>query len=277
MPRIAVIGLGGWSVFMKVDHFHAPGETIHASSLHEEPGGKGYNQAIAAKKLGADVSFLYAIGQDERGKQCEAYLHQKQIRSKAVLCMDPTAYGVILTDAEGENQVTIFPGAQLPVKAVDLFSEEIKNADAVLLQQEVPASVNLRAIELALIYQKRIILNPAPPASYTNDLAGTPNLIIVPNEHEAQSLMLERFFSVVVTQGAKGVTVYDSGRWTSIPAPVVHAVDTTGAGDVFCAALTVRLCQGYSLMESAKFACHLASESTRYPCVMPAIECLPSP
>ena len=127
MSKIAVIGIIGNSVFLPVDHFHIGGETVEASSVHFEPGGKGFNQAVAAARCGAEVSFLAAVGLEYREEFAD-FLDKEQISHTLIFKDDSTAFAAIVTDKSGSNHVTVYQGAQLCGSDVLLFKEKIKNA-----------------------------------------------------------------------------------------------------------------------------------------------------
>ena len=123
--KISVLGLCGNSVFLNVDHFHMPGETVHARGLYAEPGGKGYNQAVAAARLGAEVSFLGCIGDDPDGRACMDFLRKEGIVPVPQIQKGvPSAYACILTDQEGENRVTVFSGAAQMLTAEFVYENE---------------------------------------------------------------------------------------------------------------------------------------------------------
>ena len=142
MSRIAVIGIIGNSVFLPVEKFHVGGETVEASSVHFEPGGKGFNQAVAAARCGATVSFLAAVGR-EYGREFAEFLDGEGIRHTLVKKDDSTAFAAIVTDKAGSNHVTVYQGAQLSENDVLLFEGEIRNADVLLLNNEVSEAVNI--------------------------------------------------------------------------------------------------------------------------------------
>jgi len=122
VAKIFVIGICGNSVFMETDHFHKKGETIVAKSYNSEYGGKGFNQAVAAARMGAEVSFLGAVGSDQHAKGCEKTLVDEGIKPCLAVKNAITASAFILTDKHGENQVTVYRGAQL--SAEDVYTYE---------------------------------------------------------------------------------------------------------------------------------------------------------
>lgn len=251
MAKISVIGMCGMSIFMKVDHFHQSGETLIADDIFFEVGGKGINQAIAASRMGEKVSFLTAVGDDSYGKECMEVARQNGLNATfAIKENKKTAIAYILTDKDGNNQVTEFMGAVLDVSDVMKFEEEISDSDILLLQQEIPNEVNKKAIEIAKKYGVKVILNPAPPRKIDNEIVNEV-YIITPNEQEARFIDSERFRNIVTTLGANGCMI--NGK-TIIDALTVDAVDTTGAGDTFNGVLASWIAEGESLENSARYA-----------------------
>ena len=267
MARIAVIGLTGNSVFMCVPRFHAGGETVHATDFHSELGGKGFNQAVAAARQGAEVSFLTAAGAEDAEK-VRAFLSAEGIKGMVVGNAMPSAHATILTDGTGETRVTVFPGARLDVSDVEPFAEAIASADILLLTNEVPEAVNVRAAEIASASGVKIILNPAPARALPLALSSRV-CIFTPNEFETAGLENVPG-EVVETLGAKGCRICSTGE--VIPAvPCSEAVDSTGAGDTFNGVLAVRLAEGLPLAEACAEANAAAAQSVAIRYVLPAI------
>lgn len=249
MSKIAVIGLVGNSAFLSVDKFHEGGETVHARSVHFEPGGKGYNQAVAAARYGAEVSFLGAVGEDGY-ESIRAFSKAEGIDAVLVKKDDATAFATIITNAEGANQVTVYPGARLDAADVALFERQIAEADVLLINNEVLEEVNVRAVEIAKANSTRVILNPAPARKTSPYILENVSLF-TPNEHETEGL--ENKTNLIVTLGAKGCLLKETGEIV----PAVHVgetVDTTGAGDTFNGVLAVMLAEGAPLREAAERA-----------------------
>lgn len=201
MSRIAVIGIIGNSVFLPVERFHEGGETVEASSVHFEPGGKGFNQAVAAARCGASVSFLAAVGCENR-KEFADFLDNEKISHTLVFKEESTAFAAIVTDKSGNNHVTVYQGAQLSADDVLPFEEEIKNADILLLNNEVSEEVNIAAIKIAKKNGVKCILNPAPARASDKFILDNIDLF-TPNEHE--TLGIEDNENVVITLGKKAV------------------------------------------------------------------------
>ena len=254
MSKIAVIGIIGNSVFLPVEKFHEGGETVEASSVHFELGGKGFNQAVAASRCGADVSFLGAIG-TECPDEATAFLENESIRHTLVRKDGSTAFAAILTDACGSNHVTVYQGAQLSADDVSAFEQEIKNADVLLLNNEVDEAVNVKALEYAKKYKVKCILNPAPARCSCDFILDNVDLF-TPNEHE--TVGIDNLENILVTLGKRGCLIKADGKLI----PAVNSgnvVDTTGAGDTFNGVLCAMLAEGRDLLSSAMIANKIAS------------------
>lgn len=251
MPKISVIGICGNSIFMYADHFHEKGETLVADSVFEEIGGKGINQAVAAKRMGAEVSFLCAIGDDENGKKSMDAAKEEGISGHfKVKCGKATPFAFILTDKNGENRVTVHKSAELSVEDVCSFENEIAKSDILLLQQEVPLEVNEKAVEIAEKYGVKVILNPAPIRKISDNMAEK-IFAVTPNEQEMQAIDTKRFKNCIATLGKDGCSI--NGEIT-VPAIRVKAVDTTGAGDTFNGVLAVCIAEGMTLEKACRYA-----------------------
>ena len=283
MARIAVIGLVGKSMFFDVPHFHAGGETVTARGYYEEWGGKGFNQAVAAARQDAAVAFLGACSTEDK-KAIEDFCRAEGVVARLCAKRRPTACAAILTDGTGETRVTVYPGAELEMKDVDCFAGSIATADFLLLNNEVPESVNLAAVEIAQKYGVKILFNPAPVRKLPKAILEAVS-IFTPNESEegllAECLIAEASRTqhpapktkhqteVVTTLGAKGCRIRSTGE--VIPAPPAKAVDSTGAGDTFSAVLSVRLAEGETLREACAAANAAAAQSVEKRFVLPAL------
>lgn len=234
--------MAGNSAFLSVDHFHAPGETVAAEGIHFEPGGKGFNQAVAAARFGGEVSFLCAVGREYR-QEIRQFLLDDGITPVLAEKVESTAFASILTDKQGQNQVTVYRGAELEDADVEQFAAYIADADILLLNNEVPQTVNERAIAIAKKHNTRVILNPAPARPLSASVLAQTDLF-TPNEQE--SAALPDLGNTVITLGSKGCKIAATGE--ILPAlPVSHVVDTTGAGDTFNGVLAVGLARGADL------------------------------
>ena len=262
MARVAIIGLVGKSMFFEVPRFHSGGETIHADGFHEEWGGKGFNQAVAAARQDAAVSFLGAVNASD-AKPLKDFCAKEGVRAILAAKKIPTACAAILTDAAGETRVTVYPGAELEARDVDGFAGAIATADILILNNEVPEAVNLAAVELAVKYGVRILFNPAPARKQPKAISDAVS-VWTPNEFE-ESALGDVPGEVVTTLGSKGCRIRSTGE--TIPAaPCGRVVDTTGAGDTFSGVLAVRLAEGESLRDACVAANAAAAKcvSARY-------------
>lgn len=278
-PVIGAIGLGGESVFLSVDHFHAPGETLRAEVFFMEPGGKAYNQAVAAARLGAKVYFFGAVGSDYGGSLCRDVLEAEGITPVLQTVPDAnTAYACILTDRNGENQVTVSRGAADILSPDFLYEQEscIAQCTHLLLGLECPIEATTAALALAKKHGIFTILNPAPAIPLDLDFLRlfdliTPNLqeatVLLGLEHTpepaelAQLLCNAGLTNAVVTLGSKGSLLITPSQQMLFPALPVTAVDTTGAGDTFNAALAVAISQDQSMAEAIEFATNASAWS----------------
>lgn len=286
--KITVIGLCGRSVFMDVEHFHAPGETVHAAGLYSEPGGKGYNQAVAAARLGAEVSFITCVGDDGDGRDCLRLLEREGVSHCAlVLPNESTAYACILTDSGGENRVTVFQGAasKLTAEFIQAHEELIASSDMLLLNNEYPQECNLAALEIAEKHGVPVLLDPAPAREADREFLSR-LYVITPNLSEAELLasgasggldMLPQKLRelgvsrAVVTLGEKGALLAENGKPLLFPAIKCPVKDTTGAGDCFSAALAVALAGGESLAAAVQKAINASALSVSKKYVMPSL------
>ncbi len=274
--RVAVIGLAGQSAFLTADHFPAPGETISCSSLFFEPGGKGYNQAIACVRQGVETLFVGAVGNDSSAKECRQGLEQEGIKVRFVEKELPTAYAVITTISGGENTVQVLGGAAKTLSEEDLREnavfEELGENDYLLIQNELSSECLTAAVKLAREKGISVIFNPAPAENVDVALISLCELI-TPNYGEAKYLagfseeaepsaqeLFDAFkrMSVkkaVVTMGGSGALIIDEEGYKLIPAfSAGEVVDTTGAGDTFNGTLTAALAMHKDLEEAVRIA-----------------------
>ena len=266
MARLSVIGLVGKSQFFDVPRFHAGGETITARGFHEEWGGKGFNQAVAAARQGAAVAFLGACASADVAS-IDALCRAEGVVARLKGKRRASACAAILTDGSGETRVTVYPGAELDAADVDGFAGSIATADFLLLNNEVPEAVNLAAVEIAAQYGVKVIFNPAPARPLPKRISEAVWLF-TPNEFEEAALG-DVPGEVVTTLGARGCRIRSTGE--VVGAPSVTAVDSTGAGDTFNAVLAVRLADGEPLGEACAAANAAAAQSVRVRYVLPSL------
>ena len=268
--KIVVIGSSNTDMTIKGDRLPKPGETVLGGEFRMGPGGKGANQAVAAQRLGADVSFICKVGRDIFGDNAIAGYQKEGIDCSRILRSDKASgTALILVDGNAENCIAVAPGANadLTPEDVDSVADVIRSADYLILQLEIPVESVLRAAKIAHEAGVYVILNPAPACHLPDELFGYISLI-TPNQTESallsgvgdnldaavEKLMQLGVKDVVVTLGSKGSLVISEGTRALVPSLKVKAVDTTAAGDTFCGALCVALSEGCSLVDAAGFA-----------------------
>ena len=268
--KVVVIGSSNTDMTIKGDRLPKPGETVLGGEFRMGPGGKGANQAVAAQRLGADVSFICKVGRDIFGDNAISGYQKEGIDCSRILRSDKASgTALILVDGNAENCIAVAPGANadLTPEDVDSVADVIRSADYLILQLEIPVESVLRAAKIAHEAGVYVILNPAPACHLPEELFGYISLI-TPNQTGSALLSgvednldaaVERLMQlgvkdVVVTLGSKGSLVISEGAKTLVPSLKVKAVDTTAAGDTFCGALCVALSEGCSLVDAAGFA-----------------------
>ena len=279
-----VVGSINRDFVLTVERRPAPGETVTDSTLSLHDGGKGANQAAAAAKLGADVTFLGRVGDDDIGEPLVAALREKRVNVDLVEPIPSVASGAafITVTPDGENAITVAPGANrsLTPEDVDAAGERIWASDVLVAQMEVPMEVVERAAEVADAGGTRVLVNLAPPAEIPAALLEKLDPLVV-NEHEAAFLLGERVEGVegaksaasmllslgprsaVVTLGASGAVFADDEAAGYSPAPEVEVVDTTGAGDAFVGAVAARLAVGDPLKAAVTYAVRAGAAAVR--------------
>jgi ribokinase len=284
-PKVCVLGAFVTDLTCRTRRMANWGETILGTAFKLGPGGKGSNQAIAAARLGAEVSLITKIGQDAFGEMAKAFYTQEGIGLNWVY-EDPeetTATAtIVVDDSTRENAIIVVQGAcnHLTVAEVEAAADEIKSADIFLTQLELPLAPTIRGIEIAYAAGVPVILNPAPAIALPPEVLQKVDYL-TPNESEAITLIDGKFGeelknterltdhllafgvrNVALTLGEKGVLVKDGGSPTQIAAfQVGQVVETTGAGDAFTGGFAVALAEGKSLTEAARYGSAVAGIS----------------
>jgi len=245
---VVVVGSANLDLVARTQRLPYPGETVSAHDYFEACGGKGANQAIAAARAGARTAFVGAVGRDAAGDTLrQAFVDDGVDVSRLASVDAPTGRALIGVSDDAENLIIVVPGANhaLSVGDVDAAAHLISRAKVLLMQLEVPLAVVQRAAALAAD-DTIVVLNPAPAASLPDALLEHLD-VITPNEHEeqllggAEALLARGVGAVVVTEGPRGARLVTNAGTTRIAPHPVTPVDTTGAGDAFCGALSARL------------------------------------
>lgn len=279
---IVIIGSSNTDMVIKADKLPAPGETILGGVFMLNPGGKGANQAVAAARMGGNVTFIAKTGNDSFGKQSIERYKQEGIRTSHIFSDpdQPSGVALISVDAKGENCIVVAPGANNTLRPDDVSQAkaEIANAELLLLQLEIPLETVQYAASLADEKGVKVILNPAPAQPLPDSLLKCLH-IIIPNRTEAEMLSgvqvtdwasaqvaADRIgekgvHTVVLTLGAMGAFIKDGTQYHRIEAIPAKAVDTTAAGDTFCGALSVGLSEGMDIVAAVKLACKASAIS----------------
>lgn len=265
-PNIVVIGSINMDLVTQTNTIPKVGETVLGEHFFTVPGGKGANQAVAAAKLGGDVTLLGCVGDDAFGSELTQQLHKQGVDTTHIQTISATSSGVAaITLSEGDNSIIVVPGAnhKLTPTLVQQHEQLIATADIVLLQLEIPLESVIKATELAHKHSVPVILNPAPMQELPKKLM-LKATYLTPNEHELESLLSRTTLfkeetealkaKSIVTRGAKGIQLYQDGKEQLISGYQVNAVDSTGAGDTFNGALAFSLSSGLSLLEASRFA-----------------------
>lgn len=272
--KILVIGSSNTDMTVKCGKLPAPGETVLGGEFIMGAGGKGANQAVAAKRLGGDVDFICKVGKDMFGEKSVAKYSEEGISTEHVLYSDhPSGVALITVDDNAENCIVVASGANgdMTTDDIERLAPVIRGSDILLLQLEIPVESVALAAKIGSEAGVKVILNPAPACRLPEDIYKNLYLII-PNQGEttiltgievkddktailgAKSFWEKGVKRTIITMGSKGSMLYDDGKDMFIPAKKVKAIDTTAAGDTFCGAVCVALAEGKTLKEAAEFA-----------------------
>jgi len=268
VPRVAVVGSANLDFTVALPRLPQVGETVSAGSLLVNRGGKGANQAVAARRLGAEVRMIGCVGDDDSGRDIRRGLAEQGIGVEGLGTVDGVATGTALcfVDSDGGNHIGEAPGGnhRMTVEMARAAEESIRWAQVLVCQLEVPVPVVRWALETARRHGVTTVLNPAPVQELSDELLAlvgylTPNAGEVAaltgievqdldSGRQAAARLCERGAgSVIITLGDQGALVYDGASAVHFEAFPVTAVDTTGAGDAFNGALAVGLAAGGSL------------------------------
>jgi ribokinase len=282
-PHIAVIGSANVDLTTFTDEFPRPGETIFAREFHLGYGGKGANQAVAARLCGAEVSIVARVGDDLFGSATVENFASRGINTTYVLSTPGVSTGVapIFVDSSGQNRILVIKGANdhLSPQDVDAAASLLHQADFIVLQLEIPLETVYHTLRFARAHGVRTILNPAPGRRLGMREISNADYVI-PNEHEAETLsgtpvqnlddarvcavrfLHEGLRRVIITMGASGALCAGPNGIQHVPPFAVRATDTTGAGDAFIGSLAYFLSTGCEELEAVSRANLYAALST---------------
>jgi ribokinase len=273
--QVVVLGSLHLDILVHATDRPKKGETLPGSAWGYKAGGKGGNQAVAAAQFGARASMIGRVGNDDFGNRLLSHLRDAGVDAKHVRTDSEAGSGmsVAIIDAEGDYGAVIVSGANLRLSNKDLEEarEVIRDAQVLVLQNEVLEAINVAAAQLAKDCRIRVILNAAPARSLEPDLAANVDLLVVnaveaemmcgvavtslPAATEAAALLSKQVANVVVTAGGLGLAVAERGNTPYAEAAhTVKLVDTHGAGDAFIGALAARWGSGVPVAEAVRFA-----------------------
>ncbi|EJM48068.1 ribokinase [Pseudomonas sp. GM48] len=296
MPaKVVVIGSLNMDLVTRAPRLPKGGETLIGESFATVSGGKGANQAVAAARLGAQVSMIGCVGNDAYGEALRGALLVEQIDCQAVSTIDGSSgVALIVVDDNSQNTIVIVPGANgaLTVEAIDRFDSVIQAADVLICQLEVPDASVGHALKRGRELGKTVILNPAPASRpLPSDWYASIDYLI-PNESEASALSglsvdsLETAQAaatrlvamgagkVIITLGAQGLLFASGQRFEHFPATAVKAVDTTAAGDTFVGGFAAALAAGQDEAQAIRFGQVAAALSVTRAGAQPSIPAL---
>jgi ribokinase len=283
MTDVMVVGSINSDVSYHVASLPTPGQTVLGTNRLDAPGGKGANQAVALAALGVSVEMVGAVGVDDRGHALIEHLAKQGVGTGfiATVPQSPTGSAVIVVSEDGENSIVVHPGSNLDVTPA-MVEAALHEAQPgfVMAQFEIPLDAVLAATKAS----GTVVVNPAPmpePSPELSQIIAQAD-ILVPNRTELAALAgcdvpesiesvrecvtkLDFDGQLVVTLGAEGALVFDAGshsEGTLVAAPRVNAIDASGAGDAFCAALVAGLHAGKSLIDATEYACEFAAWTT---------------
>jgi ribokinase len=261
-PHVVVVGSVNLDLVARAERLPLPGETLPDAEFHRYPGGKGANQAVAAARLGASVTFVGCVGDDAFADEALAGLREAELELALKRVETPTGVALITVAADGETTIVVAPGANGLLGPGDV---EVPEADVVLCQLEIPLeTVRAAAHEASSFF----CLNAAPAREGPLPAA---DLTIV-NRHEREHLPPDRGGLLAVTLGEEGAVLYDDGEEIArAEPPRVEVVDGTAAGDAFCACLVVSRLEGREWDDALRRACAAGALAASRPGAQPSL------
>ena len=266
-PSVTVVGSVNLDLVAFCRRLPRPGETLEALEFERVPGGKGANQAVAAARLGADVRFVGCVGDDEHGRLAVAGLEEAGVDLRGLQMVgEPTGVAFVVVAEDGENQIVVVPGAN---RRLEPGTFAVGGADAVMCQLEIPQETVAWAAEHAT---GLMCLNAAPAREVPERILERCDLIVT-NSLELDALgssPLGPLFAL--TLGADGALLLEGGEEVArATPPSVRALDSTAAGDAFCACLVVSLLEGRERGEALERACAAGALAASRPGAQPSL------
>lgn len=274
MKKIAVIGSINMDMTAKTARHPEKGETVSGWDLQYIPGGKGANQAVAAARLGGDVTMFGCVGDDAFADRLVENLQSNGVDSAHICRVSGTSCGIaMITVAQQDNSIVVIPGANSHVTPdyLETVREPLMATDIWILQNEIPQETVQYALEIGHKNGKTVLYNPAPVVALAEGVMDKISYL-TPNEHETALLfpettdlhaLLEQMQGkLIVTLGSEGLVSWSEGKLLQIPARPANVLDTTGAGDTFNGAFAYALANEYPLEKALYFANVAASLST---------------
>ncbi|ADH98431.1 ribokinase [Salisediminibacterium selenitireducens] len=259
VPKITVVGSINMDMVIQTDRAPEQGETVLGRGFQMIPGGKGANQAVAAARLGADVTMIGAVGDDPFADVLLSHLRKEGLRVDDVEPVTGCATGVAsIVLSEGDNRIIVAPGAnaELSKAQIDRVKPTLQDSDLVVMQLEIPLEIVECVTGYCSEHGVPVLLNPAPAMALSEKLLGQISYL-TPNESEEQALRPYATLSDeqwIVTMGSRGVRFMENGEERTVGGYATEVVDTTGAGDTFNGALATELAKGSPLKEAIEFA-----------------------
>ncbi len=281
--HITVFGSFVVDLMSRAPHLPVPGETVKGSMFKMGPGGKGFNQGVAAQKSGADMTMVTKLGHDTFGDIAIKTMKELNMDISHILFSDDAETGtalIMVDENTSQNSIMVTPGAcsTITEEDVNTFEDTVKNSEYLLTQLETNVNAMEKVVEMACRHGVKVVLNTAPVQPISDEILAKVD-IITPNEVEAEILtgievsneenakkVADFFFEkgvkmVVITLGKRGVFVATKQEHRILSVPKVKVLDTTGAGDAFNGALVTALAEGKDIWQACKFANAAASIS----------------
>ena len=271
--RIIVVGSANTDMVVNVNELPKPGETVLGGQFITAQGGKGANQAVAAARLGADVTFITRLGKDDFGKRAFSAYESEGIHTDYIVWdeIKPSGVAIIMVNQKGENIIAVASGSNGHLCSADVQAAEFafQSADTLLVQLEIPMDAIQSALEIAKKYNLKTILNPAPAKTLPDNLLKSVDYL-TPNESEFSILTgfppdvvhskMKNFTrqksikALILTMGSQGARIVTGEMNKIMPSYPVKAIDTVAAGDAFNGAFAVALSRGDKLEQAVRFA-----------------------